>query len=55
MHPDDPPLPPILSVGRLMRSVADFQRLVDLVPSLANGITSYQGNFRLMTDDRGAL
>ncbi len=51
MHPDDPPLSPIRGVARIMRSVENFQRLVDLVPSPANGITLCQGNFTLMTDD----
>lgn len=51
MHPDDPPLSPIRGVGRIMRSVDNFQRLLDLVPSVANGIAFCQGNFRLMTDD----
>ena len=51
MHPDDPPLSPIRGVGRIMRSVENFQRLVDLVPSPMNGITLCQGNFALMTDD----
>ncbi len=51
MHPDDPPLSPIRGVGRIMRSVENFQRLLDLVPSPVNGITMCQGNFTLMTDD----
>lgn len=51
MHPDDPPLSPIRGLGRIMRSVENFQRLVDLVPSPVNGITLCQGNFTLMTDD----
>ena len=34
-----------------MRSVDNYQRLLDLVPSPVNGITLCQGNFRLMTDD----
>jgi mannonate dehydratase len=51
MHPDDPPLSPIRGVGRIMRSVENFQRLLDLVPSPVNGVTLCQGNFRLMTDD----
>ena len=51
MHPDDPPLSPIRSIGRIMRSVDAFQRLLELVPSEANGITLCQGNFTLMTDD----
>ncbi|RKX34837.1 MAG: mannonate dehydratase [Verrucomicrobia bacterium] len=51
MHPDDPPLSPINGVGRIMRTVGNFQRLIDLVPSPVNGITMCQGNFALMTDD----
>jgi mannonate dehydratase len=51
MHPDDPPLSPIRGIGRIMRSVEAFQRLIDLVPSPVNGITMCQGNFTLMTED----
>jgi mannonate dehydratase len=51
MHPDDPPLSPLRGLGRIMRSVENFQRLLDLVPSPVNGITLCQGNFALMTDD----
>lgn len=55
MHPDDPPLSPIRGLGRIMRSVENFQRLLDLVPSPVNGITLCQGNFALMTDDLPAV
>jgi mannonate dehydratase len=51
MHPDDPPLSPIRGLGRIMRSVENFQRLNDLVPSPMSGITLCQGNFALMTND----
>jgi mannonate dehydratase len=51
MHPDDPPLSPIRGLGRIMRSVDNYQRLLDLAPSPVNGITMCQGNFALMTDD----
>ena len=51
MHPDDPPLSPIRGLGRIMRSVENFERLLELVPSPVNGITLCQGNFTLMTDD----
>ncbi len=51
MHPDDPPLSPIRGVSRIMRSVENYQRLLDLVPSPVNGITLCQGNFTLMTDN----
>ncbi len=51
MHPDDPPLSPLAGMGRIMRSVENFQRLVDLHPSPMNGVCLCQGNFALMTDD----
>jgi mannonate dehydratase len=51
MHPDDPPLSPIRGIGRIMRSIDNFQRLLELVPSPMNTITLCQGNFTLMTDD----
>jgi mannonate dehydratase len=51
MHPDDPPRSPIRGVGRIMRTVDNFQRLIDMIPSPVNGITMCQGNFTLMTDD----
>ena len=51
MHPDDPPLSPIRGVGRIMRSVPNYQRLLDLADSPCNTITLCQGNFTLMTPD----
>ena len=51
MHPDDPPLSPIRGVARIMSSIENYQRLLDLVPSPMNGIALCQGNFSLMTDD----
>ena len=51
MHPDDPPLSPIRGVARIMSTIDNYQRLIDLVPSPMNGIGLCQGNFALMTDD----
>ncbi len=51
MHPDDPPLSPIRGLGRIMRSVDNYQRLIDMVDSPMNGIALCQGNFTMMTDD----
>ncbi len=55
MHPDDPPLSPIRGLARIMRSVENFERLLELIPSPMNGITLCQGNFTLMTDDLPAV
>ena len=51
MHPDDPPLSPIRGVGRIMRSVENYERLLDLYDSPHNGITFCQGNFSAMGAD----
>ena len=51
MHPDDPPLSPIRGMGRIMRSIENYQRLIDMAPAPSNGICLCQGNFTLMTDD----
>lgn len=50
-HPDDPPMSPLRGVGRILTSVDNFQRVVDMVPSDYNTVTLCQGNFTLMTDD----
>ena len=52
MHPDDPPLSPIRGIGRIMRSVDGFQRLLDMAESEYNGLTLCQGNFSLMMEKR---
>ena len=54
-HPDDPPLSPLHGVGRILISVENFQRVLDLVPSDYNTLTLCQGNFTLMTDDLPAV
>lgn len=51
LHPDDPPLPSVRGVPRIIRSVDAYRRVLELVPSPANGITLCQGNWALMTDD----
>ena len=51
LHPDDPPLSPIRGIGRIMRSVDAFKRVIDMADSEYNGVTLCQGNFALMSDD----
>jgi mannonate dehydratase len=50
LHPDDPPLPRMRGLPRIMRSPAAYRRLLDLVPSPANAVTFCQGNWSLMRD-----
>ena len=51
MHPDDPPLAEFLGKARIMNSVDNFHRLVDLVPSPSNKICFCQGTFAEMGAD----
>lgn len=55
MHPDDPQVDSIKGISRIMTTVDNFKRLVDLVPSPSNGITLCQGNFSLMGADIPAI
>lgn len=48
LHPDDPPMSPVLGLARIMRSMEAFQRVIELAPSPSNGITFCQGNFAAM-------
>ncbi|MFZ0216294.1 MAG: mannonate dehydratase [Candidatus Dormiibacterota bacterium] len=51
LHPDDPPLPKIRGVARIIRSPENMRRAIELVPSACNGITYCQGNFAAMDAD----
>lgn len=51
MHPDDPPLPEFQSKARIMNSVENFERLVQIVPSRSNAICFCQGTFATMGVD----
>ena len=51
MHPDDPPLHQLLGRPRIMNSVENFERLLNLVPSPHNGICFCQGTFAEMGAD----
>ncbi|HYG19199.1 MAG TPA: mannonate dehydratase [Ohtaekwangia sp.] len=51
LHPDDPPVPVIRGIARIMRTADAFKKLIDLVPSPSNGITLCQGTFATMGED----
>jgi mannonate dehydratase len=55
LHPDDPPVSPLRGIGRILTSAANYRRVLNLVPSPANGITFCQANFKLMGEDIEAL
>jgi mannonate dehydratase len=51
LHPDDPPVPRIRGIARIMRTAEAFKKLVDLYPSPNNGLTLCQGTFATMGED----
>ncbi len=51
MHPDDPQVDEIKGISRIMTTVDNFKRMLDIYPSPSNGITMCQGNFSLMGAD----
>lgn len=51
MHPDDPQVDSLRGIARIMNTVDNFDRLLNLVPSPSNGVTLCQGNFSLMGAD----
>lgn len=51
LHPDDPPIPVMRGVARILSTLDDLERVVDLANSPNIGITFCQGNIALMTDD----
>lgn len=51
LHPDDPPVPVIRGISRIMTSAESFKKLIDLVPSPNNGLTLCQGTFATMGED----
>lgn len=51
LHPDDPPVDAIRGIPRIMTSANAFKRLIDIVPSVSNGITFCQGTFATMGEN----
>lgn len=51
LHPDDPQVDSIKGISRIMTSVENFDRMLNLVPSKYSGLTMCQGNFSLMGAD----
>jgi mannonate dehydratase len=51
LHPDDPPVPEVRGVPRLVTSLERYERILDLSDSPAHGVTFCQGNFAAMDAD----
>lgn len=55
LHPDDPQVHSIQGIPRIMNTVDNFDRMLNIMPSDYNGVTMCQGNFSLMGTDIPAL
>jgi mannonate dehydratase len=51
LHPDDPPLPSLRGIARIVTSKRNYERIMDMAPSPYNGVTFCQANFLLMKED----
>jgi len=51
LHPDDPPIPSVRGIARVVNTPEAYERLFERLPSAANAMTLCQGNFTLMTED----
>ena len=51
LHPDDPPVPSIAGVARIIRSIDAYKRVIEIVPSPANGLEFCQGTVTEMCSD----
>ncbi len=54
MHPDDPPLPVLRGIARILSRPENFERAMALASSPNNGVTFCQANFKLMGCDVAA-
>lgn len=55
LHPDDPQVDSIKGISRIMTSVENFDRMLNLIPNKYHGLTLCQGNFSLMGADIPSL
>jgi len=55
LHPDDPQVNSIQGIPRIMNTVENFDRMLEIVPSDFSGVTLCQGNYSLMGADVPAL
>ena len=55
LHPDDPPIPELRGIARILISAANYRRVMNLVPSPVNGVTFDQSVFYLMGENIQAL
>ena len=55
LHPDDPPIPELRGIARILISAANYRRVMNIVPSPMNGVTFDHSIFYLMGENIQAL
>lgn len=55
LHPDDPPVPELRGIARILTSAANYRRVMSIVPSPVNGVTFEMSVFYLMGENIKAL
>jgi mannonate dehydratase len=55
LHPDDPPISPLLGVPRILTSVQALERACEICPSDYHGLAFCQATIRLMDPDLPAI
>jgi mannonate dehydratase len=55
LHPDDPPIPELRGIARILISARNYRRVMNIVPSPVNGVTFDHSIFYLMGEDIKAL
>lgn len=51
LHPDDPPVSTVRGTSRIVTSLEQYERILDLYDSPNHGVTLCQGNFAAMTTE----
>ncbi|MBN2712289.1 MAG: mannonate dehydratase [Planctomycetes bacterium] len=51
LHPDDPPVSPLMGYGRILTSADAYRRAMEIVSSPSHGIAFCQATFRAMGED----
>lgn len=55
LHPDDPPVPKLRGISRIIINADAYRRVMKMVPSPVNGVTFEMSVFHLMGEDLKAL
>jgi mannonate dehydratase len=55
LHPDDPPIPSLRGIGRILINADAYRRALAISPSPYHGLTMCQGTFTTMGEDVRAL